>query len=148
MDEAAARASFEEALRSHEPGFGTFFLARLFGLEISYPGETCVVECDVKDFMFNPQGSLHGGVIAFLLDVSMGHLIHHATGRPGLTLEMKAQYLRAVAPGRIRCEGRFLRQGRRISSTETRLTNAEGKLAAFATATWQMLEAPAGAGSA
>ena len=148
MDEAAARASFEEALRSHEPGFGTFFLARLFGLEISYPGETCVVECDVKDFMFNPQGSLHGGVIAFLLDVSMGHLIHHATGRPSLTLEMKAQDLRAVGPGRIRCEGRFLRQGRRISSTETRLTNAEGKLAAFATATWQMLEAPAGAGSA
>jgi uncharacterized protein (TIGR00369 family) len=62
-----------------------FFLARFLGLEISYGDEVCVVEIEVRDFMFNPQGSLHGGVIAFALDVAMGHLIKRSIGRPGIT---------------------------------------------------------------
>ena len=63
MDENAARAAFEEALRSHKPGFGSFFLARLFGLDILYTDETCRIEIDVNDFRFNPRGFLRGGVI-------------------------------------------------------------------------------------
>ena len=140
MDENAARAAFEHALQSHKPAFGSFFLAQLFGLEISYTDDACRIEVEIKDFMFNPQGSLHGGVIAFLLDVSMGHLIFHLTGSPGMTLEMKIQYLRPIRAERIKCEGRFLKRGRRISFMETRITGADGKLAAIATGTWQMLE--------
>ena len=139
MDEQAARQAFEAALESYRPEFGRFFLARFLGLEISYADEVCVVEIDVKDFMFNPQGSLHGGVIAFALDVSMGHLIKRSIGRAGITLEMKTQYLRPAGVGRIRCEGRVLKKGRSIVSLEARMTNAEGKLAAVATSTWQLL---------
>ena len=139
MDENAAKAAFEEALQTHRPDFGTFFLAKLFGLEISYTDEACLVEVPVRDFMFNPQGTLHGGVIAFALDVSMGHLIKHSLGRPGVTLEMKTQYLRPARGGRIRCEGRFLKRGRSINYLESRMTDEEGKLAAVATATWQLL---------
>ena len=139
MDEESARLAFEEALRTHRPDFGTFFLAKLFGLDISYTEETCVVEVPVRDFMFNPQGSLHGGVIAFALDVSMGHLIKHAIGRPGMTLEMKTQYLRPAVSGRVRCEGRFLRRGRSINYLESRMTGEDGKLLALATSTWQLL---------
>jgi uncharacterized protein (TIGR00369 family) len=138
VDETAARDAFETALKNYRPAFGTFFLARLFGLEISYTEDSCIVEIDVKDFMFNPQGSLHGGVIAFALDVSMGHLINHTLGAPGITLEMKTQYLRPIGVGRVRCAGRFLKRGRRVSFMETRLTGADGKLAAIATATWHM----------
>jgi len=143
LDEIAARQAFDKALENYRPAFGAFFLAQLFGLEISYTQEMCIVEIDVRDFMFNPQGSLHGGIIAFALDISMGHLIHHATGAPGLTLEMKTQYLRPVRVGRVRCEGRFAKRGRRISFMEARLTDADGRLAAIATATWQMPEPPA-----
>ena len=144
MDENAARQVFDNALRTHRPEFGTFFLAKLLGLEISYTDETCIVEVPVHDFMFNPQGSLHGGVIAFALDVSMGHLIKHIVGRPGITLEMKTQYLRPALSGRVRCEGRFLRRGRSINYLESRMTDEDGKLLAFATSTWQLLpEKPA-----
>ncbi len=139
MDENAAREAFDEARRTHRPDFGTFFLARLFGLSISYTDETCVVEVPVRDFMFNPQGSLHGGVIAFALDVSMGHLIRRTIGRPGITLEMKTQYLRPALSGTVRCEGRFLRRGRTINYMESRMTNEDGKLLAVATSTWQLL---------
>ena len=139
MDDDAARQAFEEALRTHRPDFGTFFLAKLFGLDISYTEETCVVEVLVRDFMFNPQGSLHGGVIAFALDVSMGHLIKRTLGRPGITLEMKTQYLRPAVAGTVRCEGRFLRRGRSVNYLESRMTGKDGKLLAVATSTWQLL---------
>ena len=139
MDEDTAREAFEEAMRTHRPDFGTFFLAKLFGLNISYTDETCVVEVPVRDFMFNPQGSLHGGVIAFALDVSMGHLIKRTMGRPGITLEMKTQYLRPALSGIVRCEGRFLRRGRSINYLESRMTDQDGKLLAMATSTWQLL---------
>ena len=79
IDERSAREAFEKALADHRQQFGHFFLAKLFGLEISYPDdERCVVELEVKDFMFNPQGTLHGGVIAFMLDISMGHLLNRS----------------------------------------------------------------------
>jgi uncharacterized protein (TIGR00369 family) len=138
MDENAARSAFETALATHAPAFGTFFLAKLLGAEISYTPESCIVEIPVHDFMYNPQGSLHGGVIAFALDFSMGLLIHHTTGRPGISLEMKIQYIRPALSGRVRCEGRFLKRGRTISYLESRMTDAEGKLVAAATSTWQM----------
>lgn len=139
MDEDAARQAFEEALRTHRPEFGTFFLAKLFGLEISYTDDSCIVAFTVRDFMFNPQGSLHGGVIAMALDISMGHLIKHTIGRPGITLEMKTQYLRPALAGTVRCEGHFLRRGRSINYMESRMTGADGKLLAVATSTWQLL---------
>jgi uncharacterized protein (TIGR00369 family) len=97
------------------------------------------VEVPVHDFMFNPQGSLHGGVIAFAMDVSMGHLIKRTFARPGITLEMKTQYLSPAGAGRVRCEGRFLRRGRTINYLESRMTGGDGKLLAVATSTWLLL---------
>ena len=136
MDEGAARRAFENALATYRQDFGTFFLARLLGLEITYPGETCVVTFEPADFLFNPQGTLHGGVIAAVMDISMGHLLNRASG-PGTTLEMKTQYLTAVRAGRLTCTGRFLRQGKGISSLASELVDSEGELVAYATATWR-----------
>ena len=109
INEAVAREAFERAIAEHTQEFGRYFLARLLGLEISHPDDdTCVVEFEVHDFMFNPQGSLHGGLIATVLDVSMGHLLQKSIG-PGMTLEMKTQFLRPAGVGRLRAEGRFLK---------------------------------------
>ncbi len=138
MDENAATSAFQNAIETHVPAFETFFLAKFFGAHISYTDETCIVEIPVNDLMFNPQGSLHGGVIAFALDVSMGHLLNHTSG-PGMTLEMKTQYLRPLAAGRARCEAHFLRRGRSINYLESRMTGEDGKLAAAATSTWRLL---------
>ena len=139
IDEAAARAAFEGALADYDQAFGTFFLARLLGLEISYPdADTCAVEMEIKDFMFNPQGTLHGGVIATMLDISMGHLLKNTVG-PGMTLEMKTQYLRPAKSGRVRAEGRFLKKGKSINYVETRLYDAQRSLLAVASSTWQLL---------
>jgi len=144
IDETAARAAFESALADHDQTFGTFFLARLLGMEISYPdADTCAVEMELKDFMFNPQGTFHGGLIATLLDISMGHLLKKSIG-PGMTLEMKTQYLRPGRSGRIRAEGKFLKKGKTINYLEARLYDQENSLLAVANSTWQLLpQAPA-----
>lgn len=138
MDEQAARLAFENALATHAPGFGTFFLARLFGLDVSYDDETCRVDMPVDDFKFNPQGSLHGGVIALMMDISMGHLLNRHVG-PGATLEMNVQYLQAARAGRVAAVGRFIRKGRQICFLRSELTDSSGALVASATSTWKVL---------
>jgi uncharacterized protein (TIGR00369 family) len=81
---------------------------------------------------------LHGGIIATVLDISMGHLLHRTAGA-GMTLEMKTQYIRAATGGIVTAEGRFIRQGRSINFLESRMHDETGELLAMATSTWRLL---------
>jgi len=139
MDEQAARLAFENALANYEQDFGKFFLMKLFGFEIQYENETCRIEFELKDFMFNPQGGLHGGISALVLDISMGHLLRKTSG-PGTTLEMKVQYLSAARAGRLTCTSQFIRHGRSVSFLRSELVDADGEMIAFATSTWKSLK--------
>src|SRR5436853_1952886 len=136
VNEAVAREAFEQALATHKQDFGEFFLVKLYGMEVEYTDDECRIGFEVKDFMLNPQGGLHGGVIAFVLDISMGHLLYRRSG-PGATLEMKIQYLTVARSGRLTCIGRFLRHGRSISALRGELTDENGELVAYATSTWK-----------
>lgn len=138
ITEKTARDAFERALATHNQDFETFFLARLLGMEFEYSDDACRVSFDVKDFMLNPQGGLHGGVTAFVLDISMGHLLWKMSGA-GTTLEMKVQYASVARSGRLTATGRFLRKGRSISYLRSELTDEHGGLVAFATSTWKSL---------
>jgi uncharacterized protein (TIGR00369 family) len=138
VDVDAARRRLDAAIEDHEQVFERFFLARFLALEFEYGDDFCRVSFPVETHLFNPQGSLHGGVIATVMDISMGHLIKHSTGRPGATLEMKTQYLKPVTLGRANCEGRFLRRGRSVGFLESRLWRDDGDLAVFASSTWAL----------
>ncbi|MEM6972673.1 MAG: PaaI family thioesterase [Pseudomonadota bacterium] len=145
VDENAARARFEEALATHEQRFEQFFLARLWGLTYAYLPEgaadaekqVCRITFDASEMSFNPQGVVHGGVLATVMDISMGHLVNKVAG-PGATIEMKIQYLRPVGSGTVTVEGSFLRRGRSMAFMESRAFDAAGTLSAHATATWKM----------
>lgn len=139
MDEVVARIAFEGAMGSHQPAFEKFFLARFLDLQFAYRDGCCYIEFELQDFMFNPQGSLHGGVIATVMDISMGHLLNHVDG-PGTTLEMKIQYVRAARSGVLRCKGEFTHRGQGISFLRSTLTDSVGDVVAFATATWKRLK--------
>ena len=133
-----ARAAFERAAAGERETFGDFFLARLLGLEISYPDEACEVRFAAHDFLFNPQGSLHGGILATALDIAMGHLLQRQAA-PGVTLEFKVQYVAAVRSGHVTCRGEFLQRGRSVAFLRAEARTEEGTLLAFATATWKLL---------
>jgi acyl-CoA thioesterase len=146
MDEEVARRHFFEALEHSSPEFERFFLARFFGLRIHYgkDPERCFVEFPYADFMNNPQGSLHGGVITFALDVSMGHLCNRFLST-SVTLDMTTRFLRPITDT-ARCEARFLKKGRSIAHVESSLFDTRGRLAAVASSTWRVLEPPGGEG--
>jgi uncharacterized protein (TIGR00369 family) len=95
MDKNKVTETFEDALETAKPEFENFFLAKFFQLDIQYGDEVCIVEFPVEEYMFNPQGSLHGGVISLAMDVSMGHLCKKYLGKH-VTLEMRTQYLRGT----------------------------------------------------
>lgn len=145
VDEAAARAHFEEALEGHAQAFETFFFARFLGLSFDYlphdvpdaEKKVCRLTFPVTDMLRNPQGSLHGGAMSSAMDISMGHLVKKIAG-PGATIELKIQFMRPVTDGVVTCEGRFTKKGRSLSFLESRLSGPDGKLAALATATWKM----------
>lgn len=138
MDEKQARAAFEHALSSYRQEFNTFFLARFFDMEISYGSGICTVTMPVHDYMFNPQGSLHGGVMATALDISMGHLLKHAVGA-GSTLAFNIQYTRALREGTLRAISKFTHQGKNICFLSADALDETGRLVATATSTWKIL---------
>ena len=141
VDLPAAHAAFGRAAAGTQEAFGDFFLARFLGLEITYPGDACEVVFEAHDFLFNPQGTLHGGVLATALDIAMGHLIHRHAGA-GTTLEMKVQFLAPVRGGRVTCRGEAMRRGGTwFLRAEAR--DASGGTVAFATSTWKLLKTTA-----
>lgn len=135
MNKELAARKFQDALDQHENVFEKFFLARFFDLRFQYEDERCIVKVPVEDYMFNPQGSLHGGIIGFILDVSMGHLCRKILGA-AVTVEMKVQYLRPVKQGIITCEASFLKKGSKLISLESRMMDEDNKLVALGTSTW------------
>jgi uncharacterized protein (TIGR00369 family) len=89
--------------------------------------------------MYNPLGSVHGGVAATLLDSAMGCAIH-TTLKAGIgftTVEIKVNYVRAMSDktGKVRCEGRTINVGSRIATSEGKLFDSQGKLLAHGTTT-------------
>lgn len=137
------REMLDRALADDRQEFGSFFLSRLLGFSVAYEEDTCSVSFEAVKPLFNPQGSLHGGILATALDISMGHLLHRNIGA-GATLEMKVQYMAPVTAGLVRCEATFLRRGRTLSFLQSQATRADGQLVAHATSTWKQLAAKTG----
>jgi uncharacterized protein (TIGR00369 family) len=140
LDADAVRARVEHAIATSEPAFGTFFLARLLGLTIEYDDakQQTLVRLPYADFLCNPQGSVHGGILATVIDISMGHLCHRYLST-AVTIEMQTRFFRPITGG-CRAEGRLIRPGRRIVHLESRLYDDDDRLAALGTGSWHRLD--------
>ena len=147
VDANSVRQHIETVIDGCEQVFEKFFLAKFLGLNFEYlPNdaedinkEICRLSFEVNEMIMNPQGTLHGGIIATVMDISIGHLLQKTLG-PGVTIEMKIQYLRSVAKGVATVEGRFIKKGRSINFMESRLFGGDGKLAATMTATFKLVD--------
>lgn len=86
----------------------------------------------------NPMGGVHGGWAMTVLDSALACAVHSALqpGQGYTTLEAKVNLTRAPKVGETyRCEGRLLTLGRRTGTSEAKMTDAEGRVVAFATTT-------------
>src|SRR6478735_7004663 len=100
---------------------------------------TVTVELDPAEFHMNPLGTVHGGVIAALLDTACGCAVHTTlpAGIGYTSLDLNTRFLRPVraGAGRIRCIGTVLNAGSRTATAEGRLVDARDRLLAHATST-------------
>ena len=86
----------------------------------------------VADTFEGPQGFLHGGVIATLLDEAMSKAVR-AQGLTAMTRQMEVDYLRPVHSATpLRIEGRLMRSEERKHWTEARILSAQGSVLATA----------------
>ena len=114
--------------------------AALLGIWITEVSEGRVVfAAEPSEYHYNPLGTVHGGVIATLLDSALGCAVQSMlpAGTSYTTLELKVNYLRPITEktGTIYAEGKIIYIGGRIATAEARLTDAKGKLYAHATTT-------------
>lgn len=92
----------------------------------------------------NPMGTVHGGVLATLLDSVVSCAVHSALvdGAIYTTVSLTTNYVRAVATdaGPITGEGRVVHLGRRIATAEGTVTSDDGKLLAHGSATCLIIQ--------
>lgn len=91
---------------------------------------------------FNPNGSLHGGVLMALMDTAMGFAIASHVfpeGRFNAAAEMSTRFLAPVRDGLVKAEATVLKIGKRLATVEARVTDEAGNLIAVATATHALL---------
>jgi len=96
----------------------------------------------------NTLGTVHGGVIAALLDTASGCAVHTClpAGVAYTSLDLTVRFLRSVTPatGVVRAEGTVLMKGSRTATAQARLVDRQGRLLAHATSTCLLFPAPAG----
>jgi uncharacterized protein (TIGR00369 family) len=115
-------------------------MARTLGYDIVEASEgRVVVTANPNEDLLNPEGSVHGGLAATLLDTCMGLAVRSTLGKgsASTTLKFKISFQRPIAPdaGELRAEGVVLVCGRRVGTAEGRLTDSRGRLLAHGTTT-------------
>jgi uncharacterized protein (TIGR00369 family) len=114
-------------------------IAELLDFEIALVEEGRVVfAITPAEWMYNPIGSVHGGVAATLLDSALGCAVHTVlpAGARYTTTDLHVRYVRAMTAdtGRVLADASVVHQGRKLATAEGRLyAEADGKLFAHAT---------------
>jgi uncharacterized protein (TIGR00369 family) len=120
-------------------------LGQLIGFKFDEIGEGRVVLLmAAAEEHYNAVGSVHGGVVAALLDTAMGCAVHSQlpVGRGYTTLEIKVNYVARLteAASQLRAEGVVIHLGSRIATAEGRLLDASGRLYAHGLTTCLLLD--------
>jgi uncharacterized protein (TIGR00369 family) len=120
-------------------------IAALLGMGIAdiQPGRV-TFSLDVGEHLYNPIGSVHGGVFCTLLDSAMGCAVHSTLGRGQAyaTLELKVNMVKALTldTPSVVGTGQVISQGRRVVTASGELTGPDGMLYAHATTTCLVFE--------
>jgi uncharacterized protein (TIGR00369 family) len=115
---------------------------KLIGMRIAHMEfDACRIELDLEPRHLQPFGIVHGGVLATLLDTATfwAAYLRLPQGTGLVNVDLKLNYLKSVAGGALRAEGRCLRAGRQISYAEASVRDDAGDLVAHGTSTLMAL---------
>jgi len=114
----------------------------LLGIRVlRYHSDGLTVELAVKEELLNSAGVLHGGVFATLADAAVGiALARHFEGKRSMTTtELKINYMRPVAEGKVRARARLLKVGTRLCVGSVEMKNAADQMVAAALLSYMLL---------
>ncbi len=92
---------------------------------------------EVREEHLNPAGTLHGGVVATLVDTAMGQAVRTTTGEGEVpaTSQLTVTYLRPGGPGALLVTGRVRTRGKHLTVCEADVEQ-DGEAVAHAVATF------------
>lgn len=97
-----------------------------------------------QEFHYNPNGSVHGGVITAILDSAMGCTLHSLLpkGMVYTTLELKINFLKRIhsGSGTLTAIGKMIHLGSKTALVEAALTDSNGKKYAYGVSTCMLLK--------
>jgi uncharacterized protein (TIGR00369 family) len=118
-------------------------IAKLIGFRLTDVEEgRAIFEMEVGPQHWNPQGTLHGGIMCDIADAAMGMAFGSIITEEGVsftTVELKINYLRPIRTGLLKATGYVVKSGRTIGLTECDLHDADGRLVARASSTCMIL---------
>ena len=95
------------------------------------------VVVDVEAHHLNAHGTVHGGVLATMLDAAMGTAVTATGHELPVTVSLTVTYLEPGRPGRLEATARVRKNGRRLLVVEGEVTQ-EGDVVADALATFSV----------
>jgi uncharacterized protein (TIGR00369 family) len=115
---------------------------KLLGIHVlRYHSDGLTVECSVREELLNSAGVLHGGVLATVADAAVGIALarHFGGKRPMTTIELKINYLRPVAHGKVLARARLLKVGTTICVGRVDVKDSAGKIVGAALVSYMLL---------
>ena len=122
--------------------FKTVPFIQLIGMElVALKSGEATIKLKMRDELRQPQGLLHGGATASVIDTAMAFAVitELADDEKASTVDLTVHYLRPVTAGEIVCTAKLVRGGRRILTVSAEVLNEEGKLIATAISTYAKL---------
>jgi uncharacterized protein (TIGR00369 family) len=92
---------------------------------------------DAGDEHLNTHGTVHGGVLATMLDSAMGAAAFEASGEAPVTVSLTVTYLEPGRPGRLEAVAKVRKRGKRLLVVEGEVLQ-DGDVVADALATFSV----------
>ena len=132
-----------QALRENRPDAYVSALHRELGLcPLQFSRGASVWEWEAtQERVLNPFGYVAGGYLTVFADELAASAIGSVldAGELATTAELKISFLRPVAKGLIRGEGKVLRKGKRVAFVEATIKNAQDEVVATVSSTWTVV---------
>lgn len=118
----------------YDHAIGSGFARQLGCRVVRWEPDYVEVELNIAPQHLNRAGTVHGGVLATLIDVAcaLAGLYHEDPGtvRKAVTLSLNSSFTGQVSTGTLRAQGRVRAGGRSIFFASTEVTDASGHLIA------------------
>lgn len=108
--------------------------------EISSADGTSEIKCKVTPELLNKNGHVHGGVLATLIDVSVGSAVRSTFrgGERSATVELKINYLKPAKGPALLAKSSVSHRGKTLAVGTSQIFDENGNLLAIGTATFMI----------